>query len=502
MTKQLLGLLVIALFMISLPACEDAGADLDMQVKRALRGDNTIDETEWNTIKEYVNLNRGSLEGAGCNCFTDSDLGKKIEDVAKTRRKDGDVPPNICCAGVATTTTANPLKFKLFLEASGSMYPYTEGNTGFKDAIYELLTNIPKSGKPDNALYYIGSVIFPIEKTVQEFIGETNPYTIAKKNKTKINTSATDINKIIKLIFDNASNDEINILVSDCIYSIKGDAKSSLSKLQYATKDVIKNQSNFSTLVLQLNSQYNGTYYNYKNGKTDYNDIRPYYMLIFGNSSAMDRLMYDKDYRDIQNFKGLKGFENLHYFSNNTNKEEPHFSILSSTNKAGSFRRNKDKADRTAIKGIMRVKEGKKGGEEKLQFSVAVDMGDTYIGNDFKTNPANFDVKAEDDFKIESIEKVSDVKVEDSDKKYLGSATHIMTLSIPKLSAKKQDITIGLKEKLSTWINDASTDDDTDINANKGKTFGFKYLMNGINEAYNSTGETAYHFTVTCSLEK
>lgn len=498
MSKQFKNYILPIICLLMLGCGGGSTNNLDIQIKKALRLDNEITAEEWEALKDYVKK-KGEIEG--CACDTEEGLRTYVQKVAKTRRGQEDVPIILPERQGAATAAIN---FSLYLESSGSMYPYTKkGNSAFKDAIYDLLTRIPEEAKNNDILSYVGDVIFPLKEDVQDFIQRQDLYAEAKANKAKINTSSTDINKIIELIFKEGNPNHLNIFVSDCIYSIKGkDASAALSRLKYATKDIFKRHTNNqSLLILQLESEYQGPYYPYSGGKINYNGKRPYYILVFGKNGVMEQFLTNPKYGELQDFSSLKGFKNYHLFTS-ANPSNLHYSVLPTTAKAGSFKIDNAHANRKVVKGLRDVSV-KSRDERGLQFTIAVDLSKIMAENSYKTNPANYTISAADDFEISSIERLADYS--NSDKRYIGTATHLMTIHSEKIVANKQVLKIALKKTLPKWILKAATEDDQAMGKDEtlqSKTFGFNYMMEGIEEAFHPKGSMPAYFSVSIHLKK
>ena len=90
-----------------------------------------------------------------------------------------------------------------------------------------------------------------------------------------------------------------------------------------------------------------------------------------------------------------------------------------------------------------------------------------------------------------------------AEKKYIGQATHIMILEIDEIH-HHQNVEISLKKAFPNWIALSSTDDDTNRQSGLfGKqTFGLKYLLKGIDEAYTRVSDQPYYFTLSLRFEK
>ena len=64
---------------------------------------------------------------------------------------------------------------------------------------------------------------------------------------------------------------------------------------------------------------------------------------------------------------------------------------------------------------------------------------------------------------------------------------------------------LGLEKVLPLWIKKSSTNDDRKMAADSklaDKTFGLEYMMDGIEEGYNSRGKISTYFNISIHLKK
>ena len=84
-----------------------------------------------------------------------------------------------------------------------------------------------------------------------------------------------------------------------------------------------------------------------------------------------------------------------------------------------------------------------------------------------------------------------------------GNMTHVIVLSADK-AMKNDEITIKLLNRLPSWVENSSTDNDLNTAAAgfSTTTFGFKYIMNGIYESYKklANGAQPVYFAIKLQL--
>ena len=78
------------------------------------------------------------------------------------------------------------------------------------------------------------------------------------------------------------------------------------------------------------------------------------------------------------------------------------------------------------------------------------------------------------------------------------SPTHIVV--IEGIDTNFRNTNLILKKSIPKWVIESSTDNDTGKISNT-KTFGFKYLVEGIAEAYEITTNSQSHFDLQLSLK-
>jgi hypothetical protein len=136
---------------------------------------------------------------------------------------------------------------------------------------------------------------------------------------------------------------------------------------------------------------------------------------------------------------------------------------------------------------------------------VAVDLKSIFADDAFKTNAANYTLRGIDNFKIDKIQPYNGANVLGNDKHYLGTATHLITISSTKLSVAKQSIALQLNAQLPAWVAASSTNNDVNTATDKSlfaKTFGLQHLVEGIQEAFHANGSSPAFFTVNIGVEK
>jgi len=238
----------------------------------------------------------------------------------------------------------------------------------------------------------------------------------------------------------------------------------------------LKKQPDFSTLVFQLNSNFNGSYFNCYDAPTKINAQRPFYILIFGSREHLQQLM---ERVPISQIKG-SGVKNSYCLSNAT--VSPSFGILTMP-RIGTF--VLDLANPKAA--VKKAKTDNKSPNTKFRISVGVDFSGLLLEDDYLCNPDNYSVS----------DKAYTLSVS-KNKNAARSYSHVLTLSLNQNIMSKGNISISLNKSNCLWAENMTDENGVDINAAGAmdKTFGLKYLLDGIYDAYSATGKDYASITI------
>ncbi|MGH1386870.1 hypothetical protein [Kordia sp.] len=493
--RYILFLFTVSLFSL-LYSCGSSPEDtLVNKVKKGLREDNTIDEKEWNDISTYISDNKDSfkqLYSDTDNIISDDKLENYILTIA-SKRRDNESPKII--KPKKASTVDKKTHVKVFIENSASMDGYVTNTTEFEAAISELLVQIKYHYDSEAFdVSFINEEIHPskvdeIEKFVEALEPNRLPYEVGVRTSSKLN-------EILKMVLENTSKDNISIFVSDCIYSLskKGDTKGALAFEKSLTKSAFAQKTkefDFSTLILKMHSNFEGTYYDYENVRTNLSKKqRPYYIWIIGSDNQMFNFL------DRINLDQLKGFDNFYLATNLEKNKNPFFSILRETNKIGTFKQI-DRSSRI-IKDIENVKLR----DGKFQFTVAVDLKDINVSSTTLFNKENY--KISDGFIINNIQRITPTSVHKRDYPNINKtpATHIFTIEL-KPEYGISNLELSLNKSLPNWVSNSSSSDDKNIMSQLDKTFGLNYIMEGVEEAYLlQDSDNTTHFTINIEIKK
>lgn len=396
---------------------------------------------------------------------------------------------NISSDSIAKPINVVPINpnINVYIENSGSMDGYINGNTEFKGAIRDLLVLLKHYyGNANNIkVHFINSQIreTDTEADLAMFSQNINAQWSAEGE----NRSSSNLNNIFKQILEKTDSSSISILFSDCIYSIDGqDAEGLLSDQKSLTKDAFlshwrANSIALATTIVKMKSKFTGTYYDKNNKKTTLSELqRPYYICIIAGKNVID----DFNNKIPLQQGSIEGFDNKYIISSDAAADSIYYSILLSSYNEGRFKPQRNRNSGNYIHGIEDIKLNNRSGQP-FAFAVAVDMKNVPVENDYLLNPYNY-VLSNQNFIVKEIVKVDQEKINPSDWVKISNEnpTHIIVLEATGTAFN--NITIALKKQAPQWIEQSNIIDDSNILENLDKTFGIKYLIRGIAEAYET----------------
>ena len=459
MKKTLLYMLLALVFVVT--GCRNSSKrEFNHLLLELADGDLVIDHHDWVTIADYLDHQKAHFR----EFYKDDQLDAKavkeyISDFFAHRRP----PKTISFVGIG-----EELKFHIYLERSGSMKPYDSpnGDGSFRAAVMALQNSLPVKSSVDS-------------------IGEQG---------------YTDFRQIFDNILNKTTDRDVSILVTDLIYSTRDmqgvNPQKVFNEAQEMINAVFKDEvKRKAMLVVRMMGSYNGPYYAYDNSVHAYNGRRPYYIIIVGSNDAIAQLTNDAQFRTFANMSDMQGYDNMCLFAAKPIYHPYCSFLLQNDNIRGKFRVAHGQDNQ--ITRLTDVTPDKDSGD--LQLALAVDLSKMFIDERYLTDPQNYQVDADDEFKIKEIRKLSDKDLTQKEKKYVASATHLFILSAKEVH-HSDEVEIRLLNRLPDWVSAASTDNDLVPNATT--TFALRYLLNGIYDSYkrNADDEPAY-FELTLHLE-
>lgn len=393
-----------------------------------------------------------------------------------------------------TYLTANTsFNINVFLENSASMDGYVSGVTQFESDIYSLLGNIKTADFCDTLnLGYVNNGI-PYRKRnanlndIQEFIEKLEPDNFKKRGGER---GVSDIKQVLDIVLNQLDQHHAAILISDFVFSPgrDKDAREYMIHQSIGIKNSMTElleKSDVSMVVLQMNSTFSGMYYTHTNTPVKLTGIkRPYYIWIIGSSPQIKKII-DSHY--LEQIKG--GYQHEWILNRPREDQKLNFKIQYAP-RIGYFSAHGIKEGHLLEAASSREDRTK----DLFKFHVAVDFSKSMQPTAFFNNPAHYKLSDPDyTLVIEPLENSSkQIK--------LSGYTHLLGLQTSHL--RDEVLTINLIPELPAWIEEVSAETDRDILkdvAQQQRTLGFKYLAEGIYDAYykHTEGRSLEQFEIT-----
>lgn len=454
MKRYILRLCAVLALAIAASACGNSERKaFDKLLVELANADQTIDQDDWKRICDYLDGNKAHFG----EFFDGGELSQNaVEEYIRGFFERRRPSKEISFSGLA----GQELQFHIYLEQSGSMKAYDSpnGDGSFHAAVMSLQNSLPGTA-------------------VVEAIGEQG---------------YTDFKAIFDNVLNKTKSNQVSILVTDMIYSVKDmqgvNAQKVFSEAQGMINAVFKAEvEHKSMLIVKLRGSYNGSYYAYDNSVHPYNGFRPYYIIVVGGNDAIARLTTDKALHAFADFQSLRGYENMYLYQAKP-LYRPYYSLLlAGDDIRGRFQPERGSDDR--VVSIDGMEPDRDSGD--IQLALAVNLGGMLIDNGYLCDVGNYRVEADDNVKIRQIRPITQKDRTPAERKYTEKATHIFVLSMEKVT-HKQTVRISLLNRLPQWVAQSSTD--SDLRVDDTTTFGLRYLLEGIYDSYKrmSEGEPKY----------
>lgn len=401
--------------------------------------------------------------------------------------------------------TVKPLSIdpvvNIYIENSGSMDGFVNGITAFKDAIGKMLAKLKYYYGEDNVqIYFIRNdkakansgqeklnVIKACETDISNF---ANAIDLRWKEDMPNRGHNTNLNNIFKELLNRTDGNTISILFSDCIYSIgSGGVEDLLSHEKWTTYDAFlthskKNNGSLATTIVKMKSGFNGKYYPYTGDRNcfPYKGELPYYICVLANQEIL------ADFNNkIKLGKGeIDGYDNKYVLAH-SESANLYYSVLTATENKGRFKQNRNCSSSSYVHGIKDIdlKPNKHSGAP-FTFAVALDMKNIDVEEDYLLDTRNY-VLTEDNFKVVKVERLEKSIVNATDWQRIkdSNPTHLVVVEAKDMHWTNVDLGIALKKQVPGWIEECSILDDTQSSKLEGgKSFGLKFWIHGISEAY------------------
>lgn len=393
-----------------------------------------------------------------------------------------------------TNATQEIFNINVYLENSASMDGYVKGVTEFETAIYNLLGDFKISGLCDSLnLNYINKTI-PYQKQnalpadIQDFIEKLEPSVFKQRGGDR---SVSDLKNILSTVLKTVNNKNAAVLISDFVFSPgkNANAQDYLNnqgvgiKIDFAEK---LKEFDLSAVVIQLQSNFDGLYYDKTDKPLSFKGKRPYYVWIFGSTQQISSIL---DKKVLDNIKG--GYSNRLVLQSIKGISEPNYKILYSP-KIGSF-----SAKQLNTKIISDASASKDNQNKGLfGFNVAVDFSKSLQDANYFLDTTNYILSnTKYQLKIETITYKNDAS--------LSGFTHLLKLQTSEL--REEVLKIEIVGKTPSWVFNSTSIDDSNILNDKNeqqKTFGLQYLIEGISDAFYPKSNSNAINSISITIKK
>jgi hypothetical protein len=371
--------------------------------------------------------------------------------------------PSISNENKAKVDNDNLPTLNIYLENSASMDGYVKGITAFENDVYRFVDNITS---PDlcksHKLFYINSRAIPQSSDITSFIRTLEPSTFKGGSR-----GNTDIPKIIGEILNNNQKDVVSVFISDCIVSPGGNYQDSISakvilerqqiEMDKVVSHALVNNNAYSFVIYQLYSNFSGLYYNRIDDITKLNnEKRPYYIWVIGDISYVKLLLEKTQVTQL-----LDNVSNVFSISNDIHNIE--YEVVKGGGRYKLSRKNP------------------KHGVENINKSPRTNYFTLKVNADFSS------FLLDDDY----LQDISNYKINESSYSLsIGRSLNdrfTQAISLKAANIKPTTLSISLLKKLPNWVENSNDDDGLDIMSNNSmrETYGIKYLLGGINDAYS-----------------
>jgi hypothetical protein len=400
-------------------------------------------------------------------------------------------PEKTANKNVITTEVISPTpihSFKFFFENSGSMNGYISEHHDFKTAISRILSDANYNSF--NA-YLINTALYKFNVTPDKVHSSLTAAGIKKGS-----THTSDLNFILKTVLDSTSHQDVSMLVTDGLYSVEGDPKSVLGKLQAASNFTAKHFENrlrkekkLQTVLIKLSSQFKGQYYPVQGKGIAIDQKRPYYIWLFGSAGSIASIQKEL------NFSDLPGYQQHIVFNTTANKKVDYYIVPGFMNK-GTFRQHQDpKLRHNHIKDIDKDRRSK-----DFQFAVGVDLSSLPVQKKYLLDISNYEILENTDYTIKEIHEVKSLTPAQIIKLKNPKTSHIIVLHTSK--SPYGNLKLALKKQLPAWIKQTHSLNDTNIKGDEKTTLGFNHLVGAIDRAYTKVSNTQHYINLPLNIQQ
>ena len=485
---------LISIILIVLTSCKSEFASFNENALTFANNDKRIDEKEYQKLLEQISVS----DEKGFRQFKSEkgeiDNNKVVSYLLKYfKAKNVGLTANEIWQP-ETKAKQGAFNINVYLENSESMDGYVKGVTEFETAIYNLLGDFKISGLCDSLnLNYINKTIRYTKQNalppdIQDLIEKLEPSVFKQRGGDR---SVSDLKNILSAVLKTVNNKNAAVLISDFVFSPgkNANAQDYLNtqgvgiKIDFAEK---LKELDLSVVIIQLQSSFDGYYFDKTNKPHILKVKRPYYVWIIGNTRQISSIVNKKV---LDNIKG--GYSNRLVFQSIKGISEPNYKVLYSP-KIGSFSAKQLNAkiisDATASKDNQNI--------GLFGFNVAVDFSKCLQDESYFLDTKNYilsNIKYQ--LTVEAIADKNDAS--------LSGFTHLLKLQTSEL--REEILKIDIVGKTPSWVLNSTSIDDSNIlndNSEQQKTFGLQYLVEGVSDAFYPKSNSNAINSISITIKK
>ncbi len=221
-------------------------------------------------------------------------------------------------------------------------------------------------------------------------------------------------------------------------------------------------------------------------------------MSIIGSEKAMDNFNSNIELSKNK----VEGFENKYNLTLKDYSKEVYYSAVNTKDDSGRYNPDKAYKNNGAVQGIEDVSVNSRNSSSFI-FSIALDLSDLPIEDSYVSDKSNYSI-IEGDYTIKGIYKFDKKQLGASSINMLSKAKAEPTHYIVFESTKPNftNLSFALKKQIPNWVYTTSTNDDSNILKSPNSTFGIKYLIEGISEAYETQSKNNNYLELTINIKK
>lgn len=361
-------------------------------------------------------------------------------------------------------------KVNFFLDASASTEGFLRG-AKFQTIINDFITKAESQTKIE---------VFLTSDSTRRYNGSLNNFTRRLIDSVRIaNGRSSELYKIFDEIGKKTGKNDISVLVSDCILSLPDNVlRKDTSANQLAKNALLKanifrvfsafHKKKYGAILMAYTSSFNGRYFDYRNYNTTLtNEMHPFYIWLIGDKEILKKM-----YSNLKTSLTEKPEKILEFGIYDTDTT---YQLLGSINQLGKWSPKEN--------GELAIKD-----ENKIQFTIGVNLSslpDFIQDNALLKKSLKINNELLSNIVIEKVENLSNVpQPQEYDQVAFNKCTHFITLSADKLTSNVTIINLTLPLEQPKWYEEWSSEDDKTAEGRIRKTFAFKYLINGVSEAY------------------